>query len=349
MIRRSAFAGVAIAAALILTPVARAQTSPEVFGPYDGANPFICELQYVGTGTDFPDPDADPFCVEFDKTNQNVTGFGLAEFLAQEPARVAAASPKCFYYQRDHWTGSIVQGQQPETWHWDGSYFFDKARGVGGSHVANFRLGGMPMDATPYAPPQYQPFFSPGGGGGVLVELESGPDPTCAARVDTPEERAAIYANEAIFKRCVEPGGELRGKRVGRVRLRMRRDAVLRRLGPPRDHQHGVDRWCLEGKGELRLAYSKRKRAVMILTSGRGHNVRGVSRGDRLERARRRLRLQRYASFDSSGIRAIFVRGQRARRLWIGVRDRRVRYLLLAKPRDRLSETTFFELVDRVR
>ena len=36
--------------------------------PWDGTNPFRCQLQNVGTGADFPDPGADPFCVEFDKT-----------------------------------------------------------------------------------------------------------------------------------------------------------------------------------------------------------------------------------------------------------------------------------------
>ena len=72
-------------------------------------------LQNVGTGTEVPTPEADPFCVEFDKTHQNITEFGLVEFLALEPARVAAAAPKCFYFQHDHWTGSIVEGQQPET------------------------------------------------------------------------------------------------------------------------------------------------------------------------------------------------------------------------------------------
>ena len=45
---------------------------------------------------------------------------------------MAAAVPKCFYYQHDHWTGSVVQGQPPELWHWDGRYFFDKAKAVGG-------------------------------------------------------------------------------------------------------------------------------------------------------------------------------------------------------------------------
>ena len=95
--------------------------------PYDGSIPFRCKVQNVGTGVDFPNPDADPFCVEFDKTNQNVTDFGIVDFLLNEPARVAAAVPKCFYHQTDHWTGSIDQGGQPVLWHWDGRYFFDKA------------------------------------------------------------------------------------------------------------------------------------------------------------------------------------------------------------------------------
>jgi hypothetical protein len=343
------FATLALTLTLFLAPAAGAQTSPQPFAPYGGANPFRCELQYVGTGTDFPRPEADPFCVEFDKTNQNVTEFGLAEFIAQEPARVGAAAPKCFYFQRDHWTGSIAQGQEPETWHWDGSYFFDKARGVGGVHVANFRIAGAPMDATPYAPPEFQPYFAAGGGGGAMTTLESGPDPRCVARVDTPEEREQVYADEARLRRCIEPGGELKGRRVGRVMLKMRRDAVLRRLGPPRDHAHRVDRWCLEGKGELRLAYSKRGRTVMILTSGRGHSVRGVSRGDRIQRARRRLDLRPSPSFEKTGTRGILVRRQPQRRLWVGVLRKRVRYLLVAKPRDRLRETVFSALVSRVR
>src|SRR3954466_7890454 len=102
-----------------------------------GTNPFSCTLQQLGMGTEFPQPDADPFCVEYDKTHQNATELGVVQFLSKEPARVAAASDKCFYFQRDHWTGSVVQGRQPETYHWDGSYYFDKLRGTGGVYVEN--------------------------------------------------------------------------------------------------------------------------------------------------------------------------------------------------------------------
>ena len=57
---------------------------------------------------------------------------GLVDFLLLEPARVAAALPKCFYHQSDNWTGWVTHGGQ-ELWNWRGRYFFDKARGMGGS------------------------------------------------------------------------------------------------------------------------------------------------------------------------------------------------------------------------
>jgi hypothetical protein len=169
--RRSLLAAVIAAACL---PAAASATTPVT--TWDGSNPFRCRLQNVGTTADFPDPGADPFCVEFDKTQQNVTDLGMAEFLALEPARVAAAVPKCFYYQVDHWTGSIVQGQPPELWHWDGAYFFDKARAIGGVYVSDLR----------------SELFGPVTGGVRLVSLGAA-DPTCAAKVDTPEERNQVY------------------------------------------------------------------------------------------------------------------------------------------------------------
>jgi hypothetical protein len=166
----------------------------EPYAPWDGSNPFNCTIQNVGTGVDFPDPDADPFCVEFDKTQQNVSEFGIFEFLSNEPARVAAAGPKCFYYQTDHWTGSVVQGTDPELWHWDGQYFFDKAIGVGGVNVRDFRVLGQPASPSDYGevPPEFEPYMDQGGGGSYLIgDVEA--DPACAARVDTPEEQAQIY------------------------------------------------------------------------------------------------------------------------------------------------------------
>ena len=116
--------------------IAAAACAPALAADYptgwDGENPFTCELQQVGFGTAVPHPGADPYCVEFDKRRQNVTELGVVDFLSQEPARVAAATDKCFYFQSDHWRGSIVQGDSStKTYEWDGHYFFDKARGRG--------------------------------------------------------------------------------------------------------------------------------------------------------------------------------------------------------------------------
>jgi hypothetical protein len=186
---RALFAIVAIGCAVVAPAVASAAP----IAPYDGANPFKCKLQKLGTGTEYSDPGADPLCVEFDKTNQNVTEFGIVDFLLNEPARTAAAVPKCFYYQVDHWTGSIVQGGKPKLWHWDGRYFFDKAKGMGGVHVAHFTIGGVPADPTllPGFPSEFSPYFA-AGEGGAYVTLGAGA-PECAERVDTPAKARKVY------------------------------------------------------------------------------------------------------------------------------------------------------------
>jgi hypothetical protein len=168
-------------------------SAQQPLGPYDGSIPFRCELQDVGTGVEFPDPEADPFCVEFDKTQQNVADLGIVDFLLNEPGRLAAAGTKCFYFQRDHWTGSVVQGEPPELWNWEGNYWFDRARGLGGVSVRRFRVLGRPASFYEFVPEAYKPYFDPKGGGGVQVTLATNPDPVCGALVDTPEEREDVY------------------------------------------------------------------------------------------------------------------------------------------------------------
>jgi hypothetical protein len=184
-------AGTLIALFVSLCLTAAASAAP--IAPYDGDNPFRCKTQNTGLGVDFRDPDADPFCVKYDKTQQNVTDFGIVDFLLLEPARVAAAVPKCFYHQTDHWTGSIVQDSGTELWNWEGRYFFDKARGMGGVYVQDFRIGGQPADPRdlPGFPPEYRPYFGPGGGGAYTDTVAA--DPSCAAKVDTPQEVKKVY------------------------------------------------------------------------------------------------------------------------------------------------------------
>ncbi len=323
---RATIFGLCTAASLLVAASAQAQSPSGVVGPYDGRIPFKCELQNVGTGTDFPHPEADPFCVEFDKTSQNVTDFGIVDFTAQEPARVAAAGTKCFYFQRDHWTGSIQQGQEPELWHWDGDYWFDRARGVGGVSVRNYRIGGQPQSATPFVPEAYEPYFDENGGGGVEVLLESGPDPSCAAKVDTPEERNEVYGARAEELDCIDPGGGIRGKRVGGARLGGRREQLRAKLGPPTYARKHLDSWCLVGKGELRVTYRSDDRAKAILTSGRGQSFHSVARGDRVERARRRLEIVDRSHVAHVG-RVLIVEGRGPRWILLGARDGRIRWV----------------------
>ena len=185
------FAVAAVIAASLLCLAGPALAAP--IAPYDGANPFRCKTQDTALGVAFPNPEADPFCVKYDKTQQNVSDLGVVEFLLLEPARVAAAVPKCFYHQTDHWTGSLVQGGAVELWNWEGRYFFDKARGIGGVYVQDLRVGGVPLDprTLPGFPPEYTAYFGPGGGGAYTDTVAAEPD--CAAKVDTPEEAKRIY------------------------------------------------------------------------------------------------------------------------------------------------------------
>jgi hypothetical protein len=334
-------AALTVAGVVLLIPAgAGAQSSPQPFATWDGTNPFRCELQDVGTGTAFPDPEAAPFCVKFDKTSQNVTDFGLVDFLSKEPARIAAASDKCFYFQRDEWTGYVVQGEQPELWHWNGNYFFDKARGVGGVSARDFRVGGQPMSAMPFAPPAYQPYFDETGGGGVLTQMETISDPACAEMVDTPEERARVYEDESVVRGCIEPGGKLTRRKAGRARLGMTRARLHSRLGEPRETKRGTDRWCVIGAANLRIAYggaggqratSARggRVAVLIRTTVRGHTARGVGTGTPRGRADRRLGLTyRF----QAGRTRVFEAGRSRGSLLAGIRGGRVRWLAIADP-----------------
>ena len=318
---RGVFAGFAV---LVWLPAAAASAAP--YAPYDGSNPFNCDLQRVGTGTDFPQPDADPFCVEFDKTQQNVTDFGLADFLANEPARVAAASPKCFYFQRDHWTGSVVQGGEPETWHWDGSYFFDKARGTGGVHVANFRIGGEPADARPYAPPEFQPYMAERGGGGALLGEEVEAEPRCAERVDSRLERRFVYYHRIA-------AGRIHRRRIAAVKLLTLRRMALRRLGPAHERRAHTDRWDVAGGGELRAAWRgtalDRRIAALLTTAPRNH--RGLLHPGVRARAGRRafpLALGRVAGFG-----VVEAPPRRRSRMLAGVRRGRIAWIAVLDPR----------------
>src|SRR3954470_9119331 len=232
---------------LALAPTATAVAPPS---PWDGKNPFNCVLQHAGMTAVVSHPEADPFCIDFDKRHQNVSQLGVVEFLSLEPARVAAASPKCFYFQSDHWRGSIVQADaSTKTYEWDGHYFFDKARSEGGAWVSNFNVNGQSGDPRdlPGFPAEWRPYFSKGTGG-VRSRNSIPGDPACAARAA--REPGRIYrgaGGAGSGSRCPVPGGRVGRDRLGAVRIGDSEDAVRRALGPPALIKRGFLRWCLTG------------------------------------------------------------------------------------------------------
>ena len=133
--------------------------------PWDGTNPFggQCVLQQAGLEATGPNPGAEPYCVEFDKREQNLDRLGLLDFVLEEPARVAAAVGKCRYFQADHWRGSVVQADgRTKTYEWDGRYFFDRRTGNGGVFVENFSVNGRSGDPSAYLPSPLREFTGPG-------------------------------------------------------------------------------------------------------------------------------------------------------------------------------------------
>src|SRR4051794_26809046 len=236
---------VALAALALYATPSGAADAPT---PWDGVNPFACELQFAGYGTAVPHPEADPYCVEFDKRRQNVSELGVVQFLSLEPARVAAASPKCFYFQSDHWRGSLVQSDpSTKTYEWDGHYFFDKASGDGGVWVTNFNFNGQTQDPgqVPGAPPEYSRYFGPGTGG-FRSRNSVKADPRCVERA----AQGGIYAGGARASRCIAAKGKVKRRRLGPIRIGDTETAVRRSLGPPRGVRRGFLRYCVRGGGE---------------------------------------------------------------------------------------------------
>jgi hypothetical protein len=289
---------------------------------YDGSIPFACELQQLGTGTAFPHPDADPFCVEYDKRHQNVTELGVVQFLSQEPARFAAAGPKCWYFQRDHWVGSVVQDDgTTQTYKWDGSYYFDKARGVGGVYIENFSVNGQTGDprTLPGFPEAWKPYFGPGRGGVQAADTVRA-DPRCVARAQAAPPPGPY--------RCSEQRGKV-GKGIGPLVLGMRRRDAENALGPPARSTNGVDRWCTADGGKLSAGF-RGDRLAFALTTSPGFSLNGFSPDDRSTKARRRFR-----KLSQRGGVGAFVASSRKRLLLLGADRKRIRFIALAPARTR--------------
>jgi hypothetical protein len=288
--------------ALSVAAPASAQTSG-----WDGTNPFKCQLQYAGFEPVGPDPAADPYCVEFDKTRQNVTELGVVDFFSKEPERVAQAGPKCFYFQVDHWRGSVVQEDgSTKTYEWDGHYFFDKGRGLGGAHVSNFNVNGQTGDpsAVPFMPPEYAKYMAPGTGG-VISHDSLAREPACAARAEAEADR--IYADPrgergtAPAAACTTPTGAVTNKGIGPVVIGDREQRVREMLGAPAEVRRGFLRYCdgapyrvgqrSDRSGEM--GSDGLEPTIMVFSTHSQHRLHGVGPGSHMRALRRQFRRTR--------------------------------------------------------
>jgi hypothetical protein len=320
---RAGVLAAAIAGALAFAAPAAGASAPP--SGWDGANPFNCTLQQAGFGPTGPDPGADPYCIEFDKRHQNVSELGVVDFVSNEPARVAAASPKCFYFQSDHWRGSFVQSDaSTKTYEWDGHYFFDKARGEGGAWVSNFNVNGHTGDpnAMPGMPQEYARYFGPGTGG-FITHDEVQADPNCAASAG----QGGVYAQGkgrefappvgAPPASCGPASGEVGPGRLGSARIGAADETVREQLGDPVRVAGAVLHFCSTGPGKL-VVVERRGRASLILASGRGFRTRaGLGPGASARAVRRARTVARVGA----------MRVKRMRGVLFGVRGRSVRFV----------------------
>lgn len=334
--------GLIVAVAVSLAAAGSAQAAQSPTG-WDGTNPFRCTLQQAGFEAAVPDPAADPYCVEFDKRRQNVSELGVVQFLLQEPARVAAAVPKCFYFQSDHWRGSFVQDDETtKTYEYDGHYFFDKARGEGGAWVTNFNINGRTSDPSqiPGIPSEFSRHFGPGTGG-VITRNEIDADPACIERAADPSR--PVYAappagddgpGAAPVARCPTLAGTVSRTRLASLRLRDPESRVRAQLGAPVRVHRGYLRYCLSARGKVLVGQRGDRSGTrgtdpdtptaLLLTTSPAVKVARVRPGSssrtvrrRFPRRVRRVRVGRTTFFESS----------RRSGVLLGLRDGRLRYV----------------------
>jgi hypothetical protein len=162
-----------------------------------------------------------------------------------------SAKPHCGYI----FTGDIVRGMDVLRYTGEGGTAWPTTSGRAEVQRAKTQ-GAAPSPSTPCRA------TSSGAGGGP----ESLPKPSCAGAA----RRAGARA-------------------IGRVRVGQRRSAVRRAMGSRGTYRRFVDRFCLRGGGALRVGYSRRNRAVLILSSSRSTALARMRRGASVRSLRGRV------------------------------------------------------------
>ncbi|MEA2348921.1 MAG: hypothetical protein QOG62_2708 [Thermoleophilaceae bacterium] len=294
-----------LVAACVSAPTAVAAT-PAPAGPWDGKRPFACKMQDVGSGTGFQDPAAEPFCVKFDKTHQNISQLGIADFVLKEPARVAAAVNKCQYFQKDHWTGRIVQDQAgSEVYNFSGRYYFDKSSGAGGAFIKNLRVLGQKVDPSSYPgiPAAFKPYFTKNGGG-AHVDFKLPGTPLCTAGEKTASavaSRQAAAADDYYTtpttptkpkpdKRCPNVKGKVSSKGIGKAKIGAKAGDIKRALGAPGKTGADLYRYCTTTSGGRLVIGFRGTTSAYVGTNVEKVKLDGVSVGDKTSDAEKKLK-----------------------------------------------------------
>jgi hypothetical protein len=258
-----------------------------------------------------------------------VSQLGLVSFLTKEPARVAAAVNKCWYFQQDHWTGQIIAGDgSTETYHFDGHYFFDKRWGGGGVQVENFTINHHTADPStlPGFPASWKPYFGPGRGGvEFLGQVRA--DPNCQPGTGPGQSShgSSGGAGESggSSGKLFAPGCGLGGAAkhgLGKAHLGQTRAHVLRAVGTPARRSHGFLHFC-----DLAVHFGKGGKSDFIATVSRTFHSGRVRVGARLRAARTSLHGERVLAHRGSAY-VLFV-DHRGWRVLVGAEHGKVTFL----------------------
>jgi hypothetical protein len=222
--------GTQLAVTLLLLTVFVTPASAQAPQQWDGSNPFTCTLQNAAS---LQDPNADPFCVEYDHSGIDATA--IQQLLSDGPNQLAAVAGKCFLYRVDRFTSALGEV--------DTAMFANKATGTGGSAITNATVpipatGGMTtVPVVQSCTGQTQTGTGGGGttGGGFLGGVNAPPNP-------------GVQSHSG--PQCKNLRGNAKSG-LGRARLGMNRAAVRHRFGKPTRRASGYFHYCLSREATL--------------------------------------------------------------------------------------------------